>query len=80
MVKIYTKNLTNKFPTKDITDDDLRYKLKLISSKIKRKIKINSKITINEKNLPIIAGPNGVENKKLLIKTASLLKKIILIL
>lgn len=75
MVKIYTKNLTNKYPTKDITDDDLRYKLKLINSKIKRKININSKITINEKNLPIIAGPNGIENKKLLIKTAKLLKK-----
>ena len=66
MVKIYTKNLTNKYPTKDITDDDLKYKLKLINSKIKRKININSKISINEKNLPIIAGPNGIENKKLL--------------
>ena len=75
MVKIYTKNLTNKYPTKDITDDDLKYMLKLINSKIKRKININSKISINEKNLPIIAGPNGIENKKLLVKTAKLLKK-----
>ena len=58
----------------------LSIKLKLINSKIKRKININSKISINEKNLPIIAGPNGIENKKLLITTAKLLKKINLIL
>ena len=29
MVKIYTKNLTNKYPTKDITDDDLKYKVEI---------------------------------------------------
>ena len=74
MAKIYIKNLNNKFPTKDITEDDLKFKLKLINSKIKRKIDINSKISINEKNLPIIAGPNGIESKSLLIKTARLLK------
>ena len=75
MVKIFTKKLSNKFPTKDITQDDLKYKLKLINSKIKKKIKINNKITITEKKLPIIAGPNGIESKKLLINTAKLLKK-----
>ena len=75
MVKIFTKKLSNKFPTKDITQDDLKYKLKLINSKLKKKIKVNSKISITEKKLPIIAGPNGIESKKLLINTAKLLKK-----
>ena len=63
MVKIFTKKLSNKFPTKDITQDDLKYKLKLINSKLKKKIKVNSKISITEKKLPIIAGPNGMKVK-----------------
>ena len=54
MVKIFTKKLSNKFPTKDITQDDLKYKLKLINSKLKKKIKVNSKISITEKNYQLL--------------------------
>ena len=76
MKNIYIKKLSNKYPSKDITEDDLIYKLKIINSKIKRSIKVNNRININSKNLPIISGPNGLESKKLLINTAKLLKKI----
>ena len=75
MKNIYIKKLSNKYPSKDITEDDLIYKLKIINSKIKRSIKVNNRININSKNLPIISGPNGLESKKLLINTAKLLKK-----
>ncbi len=71
----FVKNLTNKQPTKDITLDDLKYKIPKISSKNKISVKINDKITFSEKNLPIIAGPNGVESRDLIIKVAKMLKK-----
>ena len=32
----FIKNLTNKQPTKDITSDDLKYKIPIITSKEKR--------------------------------------------
>ena len=34
-MKIFVKNLSNKQPTKDITDDDIKYKIKKITSKKK---------------------------------------------
>ena len=69
------KNLTNKEPTKDITSDDIKYKLPLSTSKKKREVKISNNISFGGKNLPVIAGPNGVENKKLMIDVAKNLKK-----
>ncbi len=69
------KNLTNKEPTKDISSDDIKYKLPLSTSKKKREVKISKNISFGGKNLPIIAGPNGVENKKLMIDVAKNLKK-----
>ena len=71
----FVKNLTNKQPTKDITLDDLKYKIPKITSKNKISVKINNKVTFSEKNLPIIAGPNGVESRGLIIKVAKMIKK-----
>ena len=33
MNKHFVKNLSNKFPAKDITDDDIKNKLKIITKK-----------------------------------------------
>lgn len=75
MSKIFKKNLSNKFPTKDISKDDIDNKLPLSTSKKKRIVKINNKIVFGEKKIPIIAGPNGVESYKLMFETAKVLKK-----
>ena len=75
MTKLFKKNLSNKFPTKDITKDDIDNKLPLSTSKKKRIVKKNNKIAFGEKKIPIIAGPNGVENYKLMYETAKVLKK-----
>ena len=65
--KYFIKNLTNKNPTKDITEDDIKFKIPKITSKNKKNVKINNKIIFNAKNIPIIAGPNGVESRKLIL-------------
>ena len=75
MSKIFVKNLSNKEPTKDITQDDIKYKIPLVTSSKKRIIKINSKILFSEKHIPIIAGPNGVESRELIFKVGKFLKK-----
>ena len=61
--------MDNKFPGKDITQKDLKTKFPLASSNNKKKIiKIDSSISFgNNKTIPIIAGPNGVENKDLIL-------------
>ena len=66
MSKLFIKNLTNKFPSKDITEDDILNKLIKICNKKKRNIKIKKNIVFNKKNIPIIAGPNGVDSKPLM--------------
>ena len=73
--KFFVKNLSNKNPTKDITADDLKYKIPRMTSKKNVAVKINKKITFSEKNIPIIAGPNGVESRELIFKIAKSLKK-----
>jgi len=66
MKKIFVKNLSNKFPSKDITEDDIFNKLKIICNKKKRSVKIKNNLIFDKKNIPIIAGPNGVDNKDLM--------------
>ncbi len=73
---IFVKNLTNKNPTKDISDEDLKFKLFLSTSKKKRSIKINSKVKFTQSTLPVIAGPNGIESKELLFEVAKFFKKL----
>ena len=66
MKKIFVKNLSNKFPAKDITEEDILFKLKKICTKKRRRIKIKDNIIFDKKNIPIIAGPNGVDSKSLM--------------
>ena len=75
MSNIFVKNLSNKEPTKDITEDDIKYKIPLITSRKKRTIKINKNVTFSEKVIPIIAGPNGVESRELIFRVGKFLKK-----
>lgn len=74
MKKIFVKNLSNKQPTKDITNDDIKYKIKKITSQKKIKVSIGDGVVFSEKTLPIIAGPNGVESKKMIFHVAKFLK------
>jgi 3-deoxy-7-phosphoheptulonate synthase len=75
MNKLFVKNLSNSQPTKDITSDDIKYKLKKITSKKKINVRIGNDIVFSEKHLPIIAGPNGVEGRKMIFTVAKFLKK-----
>ena len=72
---IFNKNLSNKNPTKDISLDDKVNKLKISTSKKKRSVNISKGLVFGKKNIPIIAGPNGVESKKLMISVAKELVK-----
>ena len=69
--------MDNKFPGKDITEEDINSKFPLASSKNKKKIvKIDSTICFgDDKTIPIIAGPNGVENRDLIFKCCEVLEK-----
>ena len=58
---INISKLTNKNPTKDITEDDKKNKLILSTGKKKRIVKISKNIIFGGNQIPIIAGPNGVE-------------------
>tara|TARA_B100000945_G_C20425322_1_gene620199 strand:+ start:4909 stop:5811 length:903 start_codon:yes stop_codon:yes gene_type:complete len=75
MKKIFVKSLSNKYPTKDITLDDKKNKLKLSTSNKKIVVDIGDGVVFGKKNIPIIAGPNGVESKNLMHKVAKILKK-----
>ena len=66
-MKIFVKNLSNKQPTKDITDDDIKYKIKKITSKKKVKVIVGGEIEFSEKTLPIIAGPKVLKVENVLI-------------
>ena len=76
MKTINISNITNKNPTKDITEDDKKNKLILSTGKKKRIVKISKNIIFGGSQIPIIAGPNGVENKKLMVDVAKQLKKL----
>ena len=73
--RLFIANLTNKQPTKDITLDDKKNKLPLSTSKTKRIVDLGNGVKFGEKNIPIIAGPNGVENYKLMEDVAKILVK-----
>ena len=61
--------MDNKFPGKDISDEDLKTKFPLASSLNKRKIiKITDDISFEEDTCPVIAGPNTVENKDMIME------------
>lgn len=67
--------INNKNPTKDITIDDIKNKIPLATKKRIKKIIYKDNLLFSKDIIPIISGPNGVESKELLFKTAKLLKK-----
>ncbi|MDC3034398.1 3-deoxy-7-phosphoheptulonate synthase [Candidatus Pelagibacter sp.] len=76
MKKLKVPYLSNKEPTKDITKDDISYKLPKVTSRKEIKVKVSDNIIFSKKTLPIIAGPNGVESRELIFKVAKYLKKL----
>ncbi len=76
MKKLKVPYLSNKEPTKDITKDDINYKLPKVTSKKEVKVKVSKDIIFSKKTLPIIAGPNGVESRELIFKIAKYLRKL----
>ncbi len=69
--------MENKFPGKDISQEDIKTKFPLAAKKTKNhfsKVKVNGTI-FGDKLIPIMAGPNMVENEKMIIKTAIAVKK-----
>lgn len=75
MKKIFIKGLNNRQPTKDITLEDIKFKLKLCTQKKEKRIIIRQDIVFSKNSLPVIAGPNGVENRNLIFNVAKFLKK-----
>ena len=76
MSNLKVSNLSNKNPTKDISEDDKKNKLMLSTSNKKRLVKVGNSLIFGGKKIPIIAGPNGVENKKLMFQVAKQLTKL----
>ena len=69
--------MDNKFPGKDITDEDIKTKFPLASKKNsdhKSKFK-TAGVEFGGSNLPIFAGPNMVETKELIFDVAKNVKK-----
>ena len=67
----------NKIPGKDITEEDLKSKFPLAAKKYdghKTTIKVGD-VEIGGNELIIFAGPNTVENRDMIIKTAKEVKK-----
>jgi len=68
--------MDNKFPGKDISSSDLKDKFPLSSSNNKKKIiEVGKNISFGGSKIPIISGPNGIENKDLIFKCCEILEK-----
>lgn len=69
--------IVNKAPGKDISHDDIKNKIPLVAKKNKKHFsKINiSGVIFGGKKIPIFAGPNTVENKKMIFDIAKNVKK-----
>jgi 3-deoxy-7-phosphoheptulonate synthase len=70
--------MDNKFPGKDISIDDLKSKIPLCAKKNKKHhsiVKVKN-IEFGGKKIPILAGPNTVENLRMINKIGSFLKSI----
>jgi 3-deoxy-7-phosphoheptulonate synthase len=69
--------MDNKFPGKDITDEDLKSKFPLAAKKnSEHKSKFSvSNVEFGGNNIPVFAGPNMVESKELIFNVAENVKK-----
>ena len=69
--------LDNKFPGKDISDEDIKSKFPLVAKKFKNHKSnfIVAGVEFGKKNIPIFAGPNMVESRELILDIAKNVKK-----
>lgn len=69
--------MENKFPGKDVTDEDLQTKLKLVAKKnpSHRSVVRVGDVVFGEGLIPVMAGPNTVENEAMIVATAQSVKK-----
>ena len=63
----------NKFPGKDITEEDIKSKIPLVANFAKEPFEIAG-VVFNGKKIPVMAGPNMVESEELIIETAKSVK------
>ena len=69
--------MDNKFPGKDISEEDLKTKFPLVAKKNKNhksKFKISG-VEFGGKTIPTFAGPNMVESRRLIMDIAKNIKK-----
>ena len=64
----------NKFPGKDITEEDLETKIPLVHQFSNKPFEISG-VEFNKNSIPVMAGPNMVESEELIVKTALAVKK-----
>ena len=69
--------IENKFPTKDISEEDLKSKFPLVAKKNSKHVsKFEVKgIEFGDSLIPIFAGPNMVESRELIFDVAENVKK-----
>ena len=69
--------IENKFPTKDISEEDLKSKFPLVAKKNSKHVsKFEVKgIEFGDSLIPIFAGPNMVESRELIFNVAENVKK-----
>ena len=77
MSKYTIKNISNKFPTKDISEEDLKTKFPLVAKKSpthQSKFEVAG-VEFGGNLIPIFAGPNMVESRDLIFDVAKNVKK-----
>ena len=68
--------MENKFPGKDISEEDHKSKFPLSSIKNKKKVvKISKDISFGSSLVPVIAGPNTLEDRDMIFKCCEMLEK-----
>jgi len=67
--------MDNKFPGKDITLEDCEFKFPLATKKKQKETLFSKKIKFNSKTIPVIAGPNTLENRDMILRCCDLLEK-----
>lgn len=67
--------MDNKFPGKDITDEDLKTKIPKVADPTRSKVLTIAGIPFGGDLIPIMAGPNMVESEELIVQTAIAVKK-----
>jgi len=69
-------SIENKFPGKDITEDDIKNKIPLVAKKSKdhQSKFVCDGIEFGGDLIPVLAGPNTVENEEMIVATAKAVK------